>query len=47
MYRDAADHDYLMARFAARSNLLYQFWWNAQQATEKYLKACLLLNESL
>lgn len=44
MYRDAADQDYLMARFAARSNLIYQFWWNAQQTVEKYLKACLLLN---
>ncbi|MEP4249426.1 HEPN domain-containing protein [Tateyamaria sp.] len=44
MYRDAADHDYLLARFSARSNLLYQFWWNAQQAIEKYLKAALLLN---
>ena len=44
MYRDAADEDYLMARFSARSNLIYQFWWNAQQAVEKYLKAILLLN---
>lgn len=44
MYRDAADHDYLVARFCAHSNLLYQFWWNAQQAVEKYLKATLLLN---
>lgn len=44
MYRDAADHDYLLARFSARSNLLYQFWWNAEQAIEKYLKAALLLN---
>lgn len=44
MYRDAADHDYLLARFSARSNLIYQFWWNAQQSTEKYLKAILLLN---
>jgi len=44
MYRDAGDHDYLLARFSARSNLLYQFWWNAQQAVEKYLKAALMLN---
>ncbi|MBQ2260979.1 MAG: HEPN domain-containing protein [Loktanella sp.] len=44
MYRDAADEDYLIARFSARSNLLYQFWWSAQQAVEKYLKAALLLN---
>lgn len=44
MYRDSADEDYLMARFAARANLQYQFWWNAQQATEKYLKASLLIN---
>jgi hypothetical protein len=44
MYRDAADQDYLLARFSARSNLIYQFWWNAEQAIEKYLKAALLLN---
>jgi len=44
MYRDAADQDYLLARFSARSNLIYQFWWNAEQAVEKYLKAALLLN---
>jgi hypothetical protein len=44
MYRDAADEDYLLARFSARTNLLYQFWWNAQQSVEKYLKAALLLN---
>lgn len=44
MYRDAADEDYLIARFSARANLLYQFWWNAQQSIEKYLKAALLLN---
>lgn len=46
MYRDAADEDYLMARFAARSKLLYQFWWSGQQAVEKYLKAVLLLNNA-
>jgi len=44
MYRDAADEDYLLARFAARSNLIYQFWWSAQQTLEKYLKGALLLN---
>jgi HEPN domain-containing protein len=44
MYRDAADEDYLIARFSARTNLVYQFWWSAQQAVEKYLKAALLLN---
>ncbi len=44
MYRDAADEDYLMARSAIRQKLHYQFFWNAQQALEKYLKCSIILN---
>jgi hypothetical protein len=44
MFRDSADEDYLMARWAFRNGLSHPFFWNAQQATEKYLKGALLLN---
>ncbi len=45
MFRDAADEDYITARWAARNNLHHQFLWSMQQAIEKYLKAALLLND--
>ena len=45
MFRDAADEDYLVARWAALEGLNHQFLWSAQQALEKYLKAALLLND--
>jgi hypothetical protein len=44
MFRDAGDEDYLVARWAARSGLYFQFYWSAQQTMEKYLKGILLLN---
>lgn len=44
MFVDTADENYLMARLAYHSGLYQDFFWNAAQATEKYLKASLLLN---
>jgi hypothetical protein len=43
-FRDVADHDYVLARLAYRSELFPQFHWCALQAIEKYLKAILLYN---
>ncbi len=45
MFKDAADEDYLVARWAAKLGLSHQFYWSAQQAIEKYIKATLLLND--
>lgn len=38
------DQDYLMARLLAQKGLPRGFYWAAAQATEKYLKAFLLMN---
>lgn len=39
-----ADEDYLMSRLLAQKGLTRGFYWAATQATEKYLKAFLLMN---
>lgn len=44
LFRDAADEDYLAARWAIKLGLTRQYWWSASQAVEKYLKCALLLN---
>ncbi len=44
LFRDAADQDYLVARWAASVGLSHQFFWSAEQAIEKYLKCALLQN---
>ncbi|ATF17836.1 HEPN domain-containing protein [Phaeobacter gallaeciensis] len=44
MYRDAADEDYIASRACAKMGLRFNFFWSAQQALEKILKATLLLN---
>lgn len=44
LFRDAADEDYLIARWSMKANLPYQFAWSAQQCLEKYLKCSLVLN---
>lgn len=44
MFVDPGDENYVMARIAYHSGLYQDFFWNAAQAAEKYLKASLLLN---
>lgn len=44
MFVDPGDENYVMARIAYHGGLYQDFFWNAAQATEKYLKASLLLN---
>lgn len=44
MFVDTADQNYLIARWAYHRRLFLDFFWNACQALEKYLKASLLLN---
>lgn len=39
-----ADQNYYLARFARMSGLHEEFWWQALQSVEKYLKAGLLMN---
>lgn len=39
-----ADEDYLMARLLAQKGLMRGFYWAAAQATEKYLKALVLMS---
>lgn len=39
-----ADQNYLVARIAFNRSLIFDSYWAAAQATEKYLKAALLLN---
>ncbi|MCQ1839164.1 HEPN domain-containing protein [Neorhizobium galegae] len=39
-----ADQNYLLARIAFSRSLIFDGYWAAAQATEKYLKAALLLN---
>lgn len=41
-FRDVADHDYIVARLCYRYNLAGNFYWQALQSIEKYLKAILL-----
>ena len=41
-----ADEDYLVARWALTNGFPPTFFWHAAQAIEKYLKACLLANET-
>lgn len=45
LFREAADEDYLVARWSVSAGLDYQFAWSSQQAIEKYLKCALLLND--
>jgi HEPN domain-containing protein len=40
-----ADEDYLLARWCYFNDMHRQFFWHAAQATEKYLKASLVLND--
>lgn len=42
--RDAADEDYVVARWAAKMDLHHQFSWSGQQAIEKYCKCVLAMN---
>lgn len=44
MFVDTADQNYVIARWAYHRGLFLDFFWNACQALEKYLKASLLLN---
>lgn len=44
LFVDIADQDYVLARFSFQKRFYHAFFWNAAQAVEKYLKACLLLN---
>ncbi len=44
MFVDTADQNYVIARWAYHRHLFLDFFWNASQALEKYLKASLLLN---
>lgn len=44
MFVDPGDDNYVMARIAYHNGLYQDFFWNAAQAAEKYLKASLLLN---
>ena len=44
MFVDTADQNYLIARWTYHRHLFLEFFWNAAQALEKYLKASLLLN---
>ena len=44
MFVDTADQNYVIARWAYHRGLFLDFFWNARQALEKYLKASLLLN---
>lgn len=43
--RDSADRDYISARTMYKLEIDDKFFWHAQQALEKYLKAILLFNE--
>lgn len=42
---DPADRNYFIARFAIISGLQEEFYWNAAQSLEKYLKASIVLND--
>lgn len=44
VFLDAADEDYVTARYAWRARLANAFCWSAGQAIEKYTKCALLLN---
>lgn len=44
IFIDTADEDYILARWCCFNRFSKQFFWNAAQAIEKYLKASLLLN---
>lgn len=44
LFIDTGDEDYVIARWCIFNRLSRQFFWNAAQAIEKYLKAALLLN---
>ena len=45
MFIDPADQNYVVARWAYHNGLFLDYFWNACQAIEKYLKGSLLLNE--
>lgn len=44
VFIDTADEDYILARWCYFNQFSKQFFWNAAQAIEKYLKASLVLN---
>ena len=44
LFIDTGDEDYIIARWCIFNRMSRQFFWNAAQAIEKYLKASLLLN---
>lgn len=44
LFLEPADRSYALSRWSFHAGLYYEFFWNAAQALEKYLKACLLLN---
>jgi hypothetical protein len=44
LFIDTGDEDYVIARWCLLNRLSRQFFWNAAQSIEKYLKAALLLN---
>lgn len=46
IFINTADEDYLLARWCYFNNMHRQFFWHAAQATEKYLKASLVLNNN-
>ncbi len=43
-FKDPADEDYLVARFAWFEGFPRQFFWSASQAIEKYIKCSLFVN---
>lgn len=43
-YLEPADLAYALSRWCFKAGLFYEFYWNAAQCLEKYMKACLLLN---
>jgi hypothetical protein len=44
MFVRPADEDYVTARWCHNNQLVFNFYWNALQALEKYMKAVLLFN---
>ena len=46
MFIDPADSNYLTARWAYHNGLFHQFYWDAAQSLEKFMKAALLLKNA-
>lgn len=44
MFTEAAEKDYMFARFPKMHGIYSEFWWKAAQTVEKCLKAIILLN---